>query len=212
MNSTSKVNLIDTELSELAVTKQCNLLGVSSKVCYKPKTNFEKKWIIDTILLIFERVPIYEARKVHQALKEKGISVSVNAVSKYRKELKLEPILAVKVLNLSIPNQQHKKYSYKLRGTEMSMDGKGRATHNICIERFWRSTKCDMLYLFNFDSMRHLKESLKKYIYFFNFEKYHESLGNFKPMDVYTKKLDIQKVKSRKRKNLFLSLNLGNIF
>ncbi|MCX5774622.1 MAG: hypothetical protein NTX05_08515 [Fusobacteria bacterium] len=104
----------------MAITKQRILLGVSiSRGYYKPKTNLEKKWIIDAILLIFERVPIYVPRKVHQALKEEGISVSVNTVSRYRKELKLEPILAVKVQNLSIPNQQHKKYSYKLRSIEI---------------------------------------------------------------------------------------------
>jgi putative transposase len=27
----------------------------------------------------------------------------------------------------------------------ISMDGKGRATDNICIERFWRSAKCERI-------------------------------------------------------------------
>jgi putative transposase len=32
-------------------------------------------------------------------------------------------------------------------GITISMDGKGRATDNICIERFWRSAKCERIYL-----------------------------------------------------------------
>ena len=32
-------------------------------------------------------------------------------------------------------------------GVTISMDGKGRATDNICIERFWRSAKCERIYL-----------------------------------------------------------------
>jgi putative transposase len=34
------------------------------------------------------------------------------------------------------------------------MDGKGRATDNICIERFWRSAKCERIYLNEYSSMR----------------------------------------------------------
>jgi putative transposase len=35
----------------------------------------------------------------------------------------------------------------KNKGITISMDGKGRATDNICIERFWRSAKCERIYL-----------------------------------------------------------------
>ena len=35
----------------------------------------------------------------------------------------------------------------KKLGIKISMDGKGRATDNICIERFWRSAKCERIYL-----------------------------------------------------------------
>ena len=32
-------------------------------------------------------------------------------------------------------------------GITISMDGRGRATDNICIERFWRSAKVERIYL-----------------------------------------------------------------
>jgi hypothetical protein len=36
------------------------------------------------------------------------------------------------------------------------MDGKGRATDNICIERFWRSAKCERIYLNEYQSISEL--------------------------------------------------------
>ncbi|MCX5774411.1 MAG: DDE-type integrase/transposase/recombinase [Fusobacteria bacterium] len=225
----------------------------------------------------------------------------MNSVSKYKKELKLEPIIAGKAPNLSQLNAGHKKYIYKLRRIEIShvnqvwstdityikvegsnvylaaiivwyskailahsisntmdaafvtsvlneairkhgkpeifntdqsfqytsndhtdilrenrieisMDGKGRATNNICIERFWRSEKCEIVCLFNFESRKHLKESINKYICFYNFERYHEFLGYLKPMDVYNQKLLDPKIKGRKRKkSLSTSFSWGDI-
>ncbi len=40
------------------------------------------------------------------------------------------------------------------------MDGKGRATDNICIEQFWRSAKCERLYLNEYDSIGGLQEDI----------------------------------------------------
>ena len=38
-------------------------------------------------------------------------------------------------------------------GITISMNGKGRATDNICIERFWRSAKCERIYLNEYGSI-----------------------------------------------------------
>jgi hypothetical protein len=40
------------------------------------------------------------------------------------------------------------------------MDGKGRATDNICIERFWRSAKCERIYLNEYQSISELMQGL----------------------------------------------------
>jgi len=42
----------------------------------------------------------------------------------------------------------------------ISMDGKGRATDNFCIERFWRSAKCESIYLNGYESITQLKEDV----------------------------------------------------
>jgi len=77
------------------------------------------------------------------------------------------------------------------------MDGKGRATDNICIERFWRSVKCERIYLNEYNSIRDLKLDVKNYIEFYNNRRFHETLEYKKPMDVYLGKTPHEKVSKR---------------
>jgi putative transposase len=67
----------------------------------------------------------------------------------------------------------------------ISMDGKGRATDNICIERFWRSAKVEKIYLNEYNSVSILKDDVKWYIEFYNHRRFHETLEYQKPMNVY---------------------------
>ncbi len=46
------------------------------------------------------------------------------------------------------------------------MDGKGRATDNICIERFWRSAKCERIYLNEYQTIGELITDVDDYIEF----------------------------------------------
>ena len=71
------------------------------------------------------------------------------------------------------------------------MDGKGRATDNICIERFWRSAKVEKIYLNEYDRVSALKNDLADYMEFYNYRRFHETLNYKKPMDVYLESLKI---------------------
>jgi putative transposase len=42
---------------------------------------------------VFEQIPIYGERKVHQQLLEDGFKVSLNTVARYRQELSLKAVL-----------------------------------------------------------------------------------------------------------------------
>ncbi|WP_324171963.1 IS3 family transposase [Sulfurimonas sp.] len=73
----------------------------------------------------------------------------------------------------------------------ISMDGKGRATDNICIERFWRSAKVEKIYLNEYERVSILKSDVKDYIEFYNHRRFHETLKYKKPMNVYYDSLKI---------------------
>jgi putative transposase len=65
------------------------------------------------------------------------------------------------------------------------MDGKGRATDNICIERFWRSAKVEKIYLNEYDKVSVLRNDVNDYMEFYNYRRFHETLKYKKPMNVY---------------------------
>ena len=73
----------------------------------------------------------------------------------------------------------------KDNGITISMDGKGRATDNICIERFWRSAKVEKIYLNEYFKISTLKGDVKDYMEFYNYRRFHETLDYKKPMNVY---------------------------
>ena len=71
------------------------------------------------------------------------------------------------------------------KGIKISMDGKGRATDNIAIERFWRSAKYENIYIQEYATIRELKNGIDDYIAFYNYKRFHQSLKYQKPMNVY---------------------------
>jgi len=79
----------------------------------------------------------------------------------------------------------------KDNGVTISMDGKGRATDNICIERFWRSAKVERIYLNEYNTIKELKEDVTEYMDFYNYRRFHETLKYKKPMGVYFDSLQI---------------------
>ena len=95
------------------------MLGINrSGLYYKPRVNHAKQIIKNHITKVFEQIPIYGEKKVHEQLLEDGIKVSfLNTVARYRQELGLQAVLAVKQVNTTIPI---KEYTYKLRGLNIS--------------------------------------------------------------------------------------------
>ena len=78
----------------------------------------------------------------------------------------------------------------KSHNIKISMDGKGRATDNICIERFWRSIKYEEIYLNEYKSMYELRNSIDKYMEKYNSRRLHSSIGNKTPNEVYFKAIN----------------------
>ena len=273
--------------SSISINHQCQLLGVNrSGLYYKPRVNHAKQIIKNKITKVFEQIPIYGEKKVHKQLLEDGVKVSLNTVARYRQELGLKAVLAVKQVNTTIPIKEHKKYTYKLRGLNIchanhvwstdityikiaggmvymaaiidwhskavlshrisntmdvqlvmsvlndalakyphpeifntdqgsqyisevhtqrlknlgitiSMDGKGRATDNICIERFWRSAKCERIHLSEYQTINDLTTDVDDYIEFYNHRGFHQTLDYKKPMDVYQESIKLNQNKKK---------------
>lgn len=72
-------------------------------------------------------------------------------------------------------------------GIQISMDGKGRCMDNIYAERLWRSLKYEEVYLRSYESVYEAKQSLARYIEFYNNHRPHQALGYQTPAEVYFK-------------------------
>ncbi len=68
---------------------------------------------------------------------------------------------------------------------QISMDGKGRATDNIFIERFWRSIKYEKIYLNVYEDGQALFLGIIEYMNYYNHQRRHQSLDNLRPIDIF---------------------------
>lgn len=73
----------------------------------------------------------------------------------------------------------------KTQGIQISMDGKGRATDNCYIERFFRTLKWDHVYLYPADNGWMLYNGVSSFINKYH-NRSHQGIERRKPIDLYT--------------------------
>ena len=71
-------------------------------------------------------------------------------------------------------------------GVSISMDGKGRYTDNIFVERLWRTVKYEEVYLKAYSDGREAKDGLEAYFHFYNTQRPHQALGYRTPAEVFS--------------------------
>lgn len=67
----------------------------------------------------------------------------------------------------------------------ISMDGKGRATDNIFVERLWRSLKYEDVYLHDYATLLEARVGMGAWFRFYNARRPHQALDNRTPTEVY---------------------------
>lgn len=68
---------------------------------------------------------------------------------------------------------------------QISMDGRGRALDNVFVERLWRSVKYEHVYLYEHSTVVDLHAGLSDYFDFYNHRRFHQSLDDRTPAEVY---------------------------
>lgn len=77
---------------------------------------------------------------------------------------------------------------------KISMDGVGRWADNIYIERFWRTIKQEQIYINPTSNIAELRGQIEQYIYFYNYQRPHQSLNYDTPNQVYSGESEANKV------------------
>jgi putative transposase len=70
-------------------------------------------------------------------------------------------------------------------GIAISMDGRGSWRDNVFIERLWRSIKYEEVYLRAYDTVSAARNSIGKYLAFYNGQRPHSSLDRMTPDEAY---------------------------
>ena len=70
-------------------------------------------------------------------------------------------------------------------GIAISMDGKGAWRDNVFVERLWRSVKYEEVYLRAYDSVSDARNSIGRYLDFYNGRRPHSSLDDATPDQAY---------------------------
>ena len=71
------------------------------------------------------------------------------------------------------------------QGVQVSMDGKGRCTDNVFVERLWRSIKYEEVYLKAYQNGPEARRGIGAYLVFYNQERPHQALGYRTPGQVF---------------------------
>ena len=71
------------------------------------------------------------------------------------------------------------------RRSNMSMDGRGAWRDNVFVERLWRTIKYEEIYLKAYDSVAEARQSIGRFIEWYNQGRPHSSVDRRPPMAAY---------------------------
>ena len=77
-------------------------------------------------------------------------------------------------------------------GISISMDGKGAWRDNVFVERFWRTVKYEEVYLRAYDGVSEARQSIGRYIAFYNTRRPHPALDGRTPDQAYFDPLSLR--------------------
>lgn len=85
-------------------------------------------------------------------------------------------------------------------GVRISMDGKGRYSDNIFVERLWRTVKYEEVYLKAYANAGEARKGLGEYFRFYNELRPHQALGYRTPAEVFHGEREVGKEESSRRR------------
>jgi putative transposase len=80
-------------------------------------------------------------------------------------------------------------------GVAISMDGRGRFSDNIFVERLWRSLKFEEVYLKAYQNVTEARHGIAAYFNFYNHERLHQALGYRAPRQVFEEAMRVAKLR-----------------
>jgi putative transposase len=112
--------MIEPGKKNMAVSRQCQIIGLSKTAYYyhKRPLNPEMKKLLDAVDEIYTKTPFYGTRKIGKELRKRGFEAGRMRIRSLMNLLGVEAIYPKR--RLSIPNKEHRKYPYLMRGVSVT--------------------------------------------------------------------------------------------
>ena len=116
LGSSNDISLVEPELKEISIARQCEILRVNrSSLYYKPiDKGLEDAYLIVRISELYSEHSEMGYRMMYHQLLDEGFNVGKNKVLKLMRNLGIRSIHPKKKKLTSIKDNEHKTYSYKL--------------------------------------------------------------------------------------------------
>lgn len=110
--------MVDKNNKDISVRRQSELLGINRSMLYRESEKVEDTGLINTIVEIYSKYPIYGYRRITSELSKYGYMVNRKAVQRIMKELNLQAIYPKP--KTSVKSSEGQVYPYLLKN--MTMD------------------------------------------------------------------------------------------
>ncbi|AIK36863.1 integrase core domain protein [Bacillus pseudomycoides] len=148
-----------------------------------------EKWVTDITYLIFNGQRLYlSAIKdlynneivAYEISRRNDLKLVLDTLKKARKKRNAKGILLHSDQGFQYTSRQYnqllKKYQMKA-----SMSRKGNCWDNACIENFFSHFKSECFHLYSFHKADEVKFAVRKYIHFYNHQRFQKKLNNLSP-------------------------------
>ncbi len=105
----------------------------------------------------------------------------ITALNNYQKPIIHNSDQGTQFTSIDYTNILHK------HNIQISMDGRGRCLDNIFVERLWRTTKQENIYLRDYSNIQELTQGINEYYEYYNNTRPHQSLDYHTPAQIYFK-------------------------
>jgi putative transposase len=153
-----------------------------------------QKWVTDITYLLFNNQRLYLSviydlfnREVvaYQISERNDIKLVLNTVKKAIKKRDVHGTLLHSDRGFQYTSRQYNKLIQRYNIIS-SMSRKGNCLDNACVENFFGHIKSELLYLHHFETKESVIQAVKRYIHFYNTERFQKKLHNLSPIEYRT--------------------------
>jgi transposase InsO family protein len=158
-------------------------------------TKPNEKWATDITYLMFNNRRLYlsviydlynNEVVAYETSERNDLKLVMDTIKKAKKRRNVKGIILHSDQGFQYTSRQYQNLLKKY-GIVPSMSRKGNCLDNACVENFFGHLKSELMYLSVFNNNQQVIKAIKKYIRFYNHDRFQKKLNNLSPIEYRTK-------------------------